>query len=146
MGETVQFPRARRRAPKPPSGEPTLSPAACELWRKVVLLDRIRPGAVQALDMVAGRFVAHRHSQAKAKLPAPRLVASRRRPTIRRRTIIKMLQAKLAHLATCGPADGYDAEDIAVLRHAYESHIRAERTLIRARRIQSVLSLALVGT
>jgi hypothetical protein len=146
MGETVQFPRARRRAPKPPSGEPTLSPAACDLWRKVVLLDRVRPGAVEALNLVAGRFVAHRHRQAKAELlPAPRLVASRRRPP-GRRTIIKMLEAKLAHLATCGPAEGYDAEDIAVLRDAYEGHIRAVRALMRARRIQSVLSLALVGT
>ena len=147
MGETVPFQRARvRRRPLKTSSPSTLSTAACALVGKVAIIDRVNPGAVAALNGVADQFIPHEaHRDVRANPPALALIATRRLPRIRRSNMIKMLQAKLADLATFGPADGYDAEDIAVLRRAYESHIRSEQTLIRVRRLQSILNLALVG-
>jgi hypothetical protein len=55
-----------------------------------------------------------------------------------------MLKAKLTDLATRGLAEGYDAETIAVLEASYHSRIRAERCMMRSRRLQSTLSLELV--
>jgi hypothetical protein len=69
MGRTLLFARQRPRQRLPKKSTTlTQSPAARELLGKVEILDRVRPGAVEALNVVAGQFIVKVHRQAKADL------------------------------------------------------------------------------